>query len=1052
MKNGQKPNINEKTTSNKGKLISKFIRLSTVHITCWTLLYVPTAYAVDADAVLNGLGTGIQMAGQIVQGMQQQQMQQLQSAQMQAQMQSLVVQPVPSKYFPQCPVIQGVTNFPEDACTMPAVGDEAGVIRIQQYKALAIENESTFEDMLSIGQNSRTPKGIQCLEDALGTTKSTLQDMVNNLQAKITQVKVANQTFKQNITKIKEGMETTRAELYGNPTNETDKNKNLISEFSASCQQYYGAEGKLKTVQGGFTGIKNESEIGNQEAGKFLNNRNSYISEVKSQIAVLNNEISKNGLSIASSEQSLEDTLYSALLESGSSTQFGSITNILSAKVSNFNREFKIIQDDLSDVGFNLALDDFDGDFQEKYTDFSKGAYEYFKKEAITACVNGTDKTIGMGLSTDQILSGLRSKVEGGSSTTLANYRQGLQNILDSDAFIEDKMDAIAKLDARFGAGNIYIQLQDANVQGVTMTPYGLYQSQIDACEARINQDDTFSTNTAQRATENSTYADKIAKAEKAIKKALNLEQDFQNELGTALYNRVVNCEGITPKTDRCEFGGADDLSPASGNFCVANATTCASKINSCYKEANTIIEKKQTQMKAHAANYNSLVSGVIAQQQVILNQVKAQVIADAEYIKQFIPGGAYEFPADLFIEMPEEMMVGDLGVALRGGEELTSLDDLETKMGLLIGMLEDQQTTVVAQLDKYINDQSSNIQDEAAKWASLKDECKTAEANYNAAANEANAQMAETYNDALNFCQKYAAMATNPAAGCGDADGLYEDAMNVSSQFLSNAGAIKSQAIQYKNFCNSANNEGTNGSDSSTNDDKGPTSEEILFDDLAFACEDFKEEEDDKDFLSSLSSQIFNTLPAGTSSSDQDALEDFFKDPSERPQFSSVFRRSTFYRTSLSSTIDSVLKMNTDYTKPEIPEGLKLDPKTVADLDKWDELGFCNRYLVESEINVVNSCMKDNRGSESEKDCLENAKDQAFVSESTSAKGIARAIASINESVTTSDSGRIGEQMNGVPCMAQQGNNGSNGGNIFSGLSGAAQSLLGIGNNVFGQ
>ena len=484
----------------------------------------------------------------------------------------------------------------------------------------------------------------------------------------------------------------------------------------------------------------------------------------------------------------------------------------------------------------------------------------------------------------------------------------------------------------------------------------------------------------------------------------------------------------------------------------MANATTCASKINSCYKEANTIIEKKQTQMKAHAANYNSLVSGVIAQQQVILNQVKAQVIADAEYIKQFIPGGAYEFPADLFIEMPEEMMVGDLGVALRGGEELTSLDDLETKMGLLIGMLEDQQTTVVAQLDKYINDQSSNIQDEAAKWASLKDECKTAEANYNAAANEANAQMAETYNDALNFCQKYAAMATNPAAGCGDADGLYEDAMNVSSQFLSNAGAIKSQAIQYKNFCNSANNEGTNGSDSSTNDDKGPTSEEILFDDLAFACEDFKEEEDDKDFLSSLSSQIFNTLPAGTSSSDQDALEDFFKDPSERPQFSSVFRRSTFYRTSLSSTIDSVLKMNTDYTKPEIPEGLKLDPKTVADLDKWDELGFCNRYLVESEINVVNSCMKDNRGSESEKDCLENAKDQAFVSESTSAKGIARAIASINESVTTSDSGRIGEQMNGVPCMAQQGNNGSNGGNIFSGLSGAAQSLLGIGNNVFGQ
>jgi len=1070
MNNGQKPNTNEKSTSNKGKLISKFIRLSTVHITCWTLLYVPTAYAVDADAVLGGLGQGIQMAGQIVQGIQQQQMQQLQSAQMQAQMQSLIVQPVPSKYFPQCPVIQGVTNFPEDACTMPAVGDEAGVSRIQQYKALAIENESTFEDMLSVGQNSRTPKGIQCLEDALGTTESTLQDMVNNLQAKITQVKVANQTFKQNITKIKEGMESTRAELYGNPTNETDKNKNLISEFSASCQQYYGAEGKLKTVQGGFTGIKNESEIGNEEAGKFLNNRNSYIAEVKSQVAALNNEISKNGLSIAGSQESLTSALQSALLESGSSTQFGSITNILSAKVSNFNREFKIIQDDLSDVGFNLALDDFDGDFQEKYTDFSKGAYEYFKKEAITACVNGTDKTIGMGLSTDQILSGLRSKVEGGSSTTLANYRQGLQNILDSDAFIEDKMDAIAKLDARFGAGNIYIQLQDANVQGVTMTPYGLYQSQIDACEARINQDDTFSTSTAQRATENSTYADKIAKAEKAIKKALNLEQDFQNELGTALYNRVVNCEGIAPKTDRCEFGGSDDLNLASGNFCVANATTCASQINSCYKEANTIIEKKQTQMKAHAANYNSLVSGVIAQQQVILNQVKAQVIADAEYIKQFIPGGAYEFPADLFVEMPEEMMVDALGVALRGGEELTSLDDLETKMGSLIGMLEKQQDLVTKQLGDYIADQRSNIQDEAAKWASLKDECKTAEANYNAAANEANAQMAETYNDALNFCQKYTAMATNPAAGCGDADGLYEDAMNVSSQFLSNAGAIKSQAIQYKNFCNSANNEGTNKSDSSTDDDDKPTSDEVLFDDLYYACSDRNNTvKSDDDFLADLAADTLRNLPSDISQDDEDAINDFFKDPSKGIEVSRDFRRSTYFRNNLQDIVDGLTNFG-DYAKPTVPGAPNADADATAsttsesnvyerlsredkeDLENWDELGFCNRYLVESSINTEVKCSGEPNNSDKLDECRDKYKDKSFVSEDANSKAVARAIASVNESVTSSDSGRIGEQMNGVPCMAQQGNNGSNGGNIFSGLSGAAQSLLGIGNNVFGQ
>tara|TARA_Y100000780_G_C13696027_1_gene422624 strand:- start:66370 stop:69537 length:3168 start_codon:yes stop_codon:yes gene_type:complete len=1055
MKHKQRPNLRKETK--KQGLMKKLIKASTIHVTCWSLLYVPSAYAVDADGVLDGIGQGIQMAGQIVQGLQQQRQQQMQQAQLQAQMQSLTVQPVPSKYFPNCPVLPGVTNYPENACTMPAPGDTAGVSRIQQFKALAIENESTFEDMMSIGQNSRTPKGIQCLEDSLKNTESTLQDMLNNLESKITQVKVANQQFKQNITKIKEEMESTRAELYGNPSNETDKNKNLISEFSPQCQQFYGAKGKLQTVQQGFTGIRNESEENNQSAGKFLNNKNSYVSEVKSQIDAIKNEISKNGLAIAGSQESLTSAINSALLESGSSTQFGSISNILSAKVSNFNREFKLIQDDLKDVNFNLQLDDFDGNFQDKYSNFSKGAYEYFKKEAITACVNGSSNTIGLGLSTDQILNGLRSKAEGGSSTTLANYRQALKNILDSDAFIEDKMDAIAQLDSRFGVGNIYIKMQNADAQGVTMTPYGLYQSQIDACEARINQDDTFSTDSSKRATDNSTYADRIAKAEKAIKKALNLESKFQNELATSLYNRVVNCEGIQPKTDRCQFGseaGTVDLEPSSPNFCVSNATTCANQINSCYKEAETIIAKKEVEMKAHAANYNSLVSGVIAQQQQLLNQIKAQVIADAEYIKQYIPGAAYEFPADLFVEMPEEMMVASLGVALRGGEELASLDDLEKKLASMKDMLAKQGDKVASEIGDYIADQSSNMQSEYSKWTSLKEECSAAEQAYNQAATEANNQMAETYNDALNFCQKYTAMATNPAAGCGDADGLYEDAMNVSSQFLANSGAIKAQAIQYKNFCNSANNEGQNSSDTSSSDDNdAPTSEEIMFDDLGLACDEFKTEEDNKDFIQSLGDQVFASLPGNISNDDQKELERFFEDPSERPSFSREFRRSTYYRNTLSQVISGISNMSEGYSKPEDVDVEKLSDSTKADYEKWDELSFCNRYLVESEINVATKCADLTPGSEDHDDCKERNSSQPFRSSNETAKTVARAIASINDSVTTSDSGRIGEQMNGVPCMAQQGNNGAMGGNIFSGLSNAAQAILGIGGgSTFGQ
>lgn len=1016
----------------------------------------------DADGALDMLSGGIQMAGQIVQGIQQQQMQALQNAQMMAQMQSLKVSAVPSKYFPQCPVLPGVTNFPEDACAMPSPGDEAGANRIQQFKALAIDNESVFEDMLSIGQNSRSPKGIQCLKDALGNTQSTLQDMKNNLQAQINQIKVANQQFKQNVTKIKEAMETTRAELYGNPKNQTDKSKNLMTEFSPTCRDYYGAEGKLMSNSGGFMGLRNEAEVKNSSAGKFLNNRSSYIAEVQSQISAIKNEIDKNGLAVTLEGNGLSN----AYLESGSSTKFGSMDNILQAKKASFDREFNIIKGDLEDVGFNISVSDFDGDFQEKYGDFSKGAYQYFKKEAITACVNGTSNTIGMGLSTDQILAGLRSKVEGGSSTTLANYRTALQNILDSDAFIEDKMDAISKLDARFGVGNIYIQVQNADAQGVTMTPYGLYQSQIDACEARINQDDTFSTDSAKRATENSTYADRIAKAQKAIKKALALESKFQNELSTALYNRIVNCDGIQSKAESCEFGSdsTPDLETSSANFCIANATTCANQINSCYKEADKIIATKQTQMTAHAANYNAMVSAVIAQQQQILNQVKAQVLADSEYIKQYFPGASYEFPADLFVEMPEEMMVDSLGVALRGGENLATLDDLEKKMETLKEMLDGQGDKVEDVLTQYIADQQSSMQAEAKKWTALKDECKTAEQNYNKAVQEVNNKMAEDYNDALNFCQKYTALASNPAAGCGaGADSLYEDAMNVSSQYMADAGAIKAQAVQYQNFCNSVNNEGQNKNDTSSgknNKASKETDSELMFDDLLYACTDEDDDKfkDDDDFFAEIKDQVLASLNINISDDDNDAIDEFFKDPTKGSGgFSREFKRTTWYRENLHPIVRG-LEGYKDYKAPEYKEedlkDTKLSTEQKATLTglaaAWESKSFCERIGLEKQARAISECKN---VTTSMTECIEKEEAKSFKTEQETPKAIARAIASVSDSVTQSDSGRIGEQMNGVPCMAQQGYNGASGGNIFSGLSQAAQQILGTGSNSsFGQ
>ena len=1044
-----------------GNKTLKFLKVVTVHASCFSLLSSPMAFAVDTSNTMNTINAGLQMAGSILTQMQSQQQSALKQRLASAQLNSLQPQMVPSKYFPQCPVAQGVSNFPEGACEPVAAGDSDGANKLSQYQSLAVSYESFFENLMSEGQNSSSPVGLQCILEATKKTDDQLQDMINNLQAMINKIAKQNQTFKQDIKDVREQMDVIGNQLYGGKDGDNNsESTSLISEFSSACQTYLGTYGDSQAKGSGLVSLRDQT-IGaeNDVAGKFLNDRSTYVAQVKSQLTALKEEINANGLQALDSTESLQNVL----IASGSSQQFGAMSTILKAKVNNLKRDFSSIQEDLSAVGFDVAFDDLDGDFQEQYSDFSTGAYEYFKKEAVTDCVTGSGSVINGGLSTDQILAGLRSKISSGSGTSLDTYRQALKNILDSDAFIEDKLSAISQLDSRYGVGNIYVQVQDSTAQNVSMTPYGLYQKQIELCEAKIEQDDTFSTDSSKRASGSSSYSNRIAKAEKAIKKALALETEYQNEITDALYDRVVNCTGVSNKPSACSLseGGSDVatfLEPSSANFCIKDATTCASKVNSCYKEADKIVTKKKTQMEALAADYNAKVSAVIANQEILLNQIKAQVVNQAEFIKQYLPGSSYVFPEDLFVELPEEEMVNDLGVALRGGAQVTSLDDLETKLGSLKDMLTEQREKVQNELQDYYAAQAQNMGDEMAKWSQLKSECVAAIDQYNAEVNAANAQTAETYNEALSFCQKYNAMATNPAAGCGDVDSLYESAMEVSSQYLANSNEVRGQVMAYKNHCNEANNEGKDKKDSSENDDRSRTN--TSKNNTVIAMEDTCKQYEDKDFEKEMAADIKSLIPADFTDEEKEAVENALEKGSyQEPRLSYDIRSSTFFTNTLQPFIDALSAGSSNKlpTLPALAEDATDAEKTKYNVvkakweefdlektqDQWDEMNACKRFKVSKEIALVESCS----GESNFQECYDENKVQTSLADNPEYEAVTRAIASIQDSATSSQSGRIGEQMLGTPCMAQQGNNGAAGFDVNSfdsaNLSSTAAALL---------
>jgi hypothetical protein len=997
------------------------------------LIIMPTTTTVQANDVMNAIGGAMNIVNQGMQQALQQQQAAVAQAQMQAAIQQMQPQLVPSKYHPQCRVPMAVSAFPEGGCDDP-IGSPQDLMKVQAFKQLSISYKDYFTKLSAENQNSAAPIGVQCVEEANKRVLAQFQDKVNALEALIGQVRKEAQAFEQDQQKIKEEMDRLADVLYRGTAKRNDEgSKNPLQEFTPACQTYFKNEGSTAIRRSGLANYKVQAEQYRNEAGTFQNNKASYITDIKNQLNTLKTQIKKDGIGPALSGGGIKN-----LLNLGGKTfNYGSVDTIVNATLANFNRDFQVIKKDLKRVGYEVDIADMDGNFIDRTKRFSQSAGDFFRKEAIAECVNGSGD-MGIGLSTQQIIDGLRHRRTSGSSTTLKSYKTALQNILNSDAFIEDKMAAIQRLDKRYGVGEVYLQIKGADATSRNTTPYGLYKSQIDACKVRISQDDTFSTSKKLRQ-QGGSVEERINDAERALNKAIKLEQNFVAELTTNIYNRVVNCEGLQTSEEQCQAGSGQNsvMNRSSNRFCIAHATTCAQQTLGCYNEMETLVTKKQEEMKTFAANWDARVSGLVARQEFFLNQIKAQVVNDAEFVKRFIPGASYEFPPGLFVQMPRSVMNKEYGVPLAGGGNVDALiRDLPLQLEKLKKTLSGQSTLVAKELGDYTNKMRQGIEKDKGKWQQLRGKCEAALNGYNRALAEQNKKLNEAKGQTNNFCQKYNALAQNPAAGCGQAESLFEDSMNVASGMY-NTGATRAMVLEYQQFCESANNERENDSSSS----RRATSDETNFAMLQQACGIVGS----GDVFDYMSTQIMSRLPNGISSEDRSKLQELLTGSASRDiasatnDFSSSFQDSSFFWEVVRPYLQ--LRANPNITIPaadpaECPSGDDgarcRGLREAAGADRFNAAGgeqnICQAVNTLAARKAVSACTS-GRTDDTASECFEDEvkKDMKITELSDPAALMAR----IRSRAVASRSGNIGERMRGTPCLAQQGFNGSSGFNL---------------------
>jgi hypothetical protein len=239
------------------KTLKTLLGVLTCHLASLCLLFTPV-FSTPVFGQLDTIAGVVQTAAVSMQQIQAQQAQAQAQAQTNAMMQSFAPQNqmVPSKFFPNCPVLKARTDFPAGVCeAAPALGDAAGAGQIMSVRDLAIGFDNHIANLLATNQNGAQPIGLQCLQDGMIGVEEQIINRMNELQALINQVKQETDLFKINNQEVIDGMDLLSSELYGKgPKNQDPRNPG--ADFTPQCQAVIGSANFLKAREGGLVNVQ----------------------------------------------------------------------------------------------------------------------------------------------------------------------------------------------------------------------------------------------------------------------------------------------------------------------------------------------------------------------------------------------------------------------------------------------------------------------------------------------------------------------------------------------------------------------------------------------------------------------------------------------------------------------------------------------------------------------------------------------------------------------------------------------------------------------------
>lgn len=749
----------------------------------------------DTKTALGGvtqiLGQYVQMRGQNM----NMQIQQAANARTQQMMMSMQPQVGPAQFFPECPVLQRISNMPDknSVCTGSST-NPADVGQMSAIQGMAAMASKKYE--------SARLTSLECIANRQKAFDGQLVDFQNRLQAMADQLKQDSQTFRDNTDQMMSAMNSNWADLHGAGSSIDAKTGDFTKQFSPACATFL--TGNKIDNKGGLVGMMELSKDANLAAYNFAQARPQIEASIVNDGNLISAAIKAGGVTAIDLNNVSQDNKekISAIIQS----ELGSnklVTDTYSKDIP-------------SEMAFNVdAMNSADAEAK------IKNAEANYKNNLMQKCMSGkSGSTLNEGLVIDSsTIDSLISQAGTDGGTAVAGYKSAVLKILnnsDSNVTLQMKLSQIQALDNNYKNIVFNSNVGGQNVSGSASQAFAKLASD---CETFYTQASPDGGPSPQQ---------KVQRAQVAMRQLKNAHDKLGDKIAQAVSSKLINCS--TSQVNGTKACTAEVVKPASAGFCVANAATCSDQIQGCYGEVSAKVGQKTAAIKTLGMQYNAAANQMINRANQLFAQQKTAVAGLLSSIQQNYPGMKFVIGSTggnnaggandpLFVSSPA-LSASTFGIDLVAGGQMGMekfLSELPNKIQSLKNIIADQQKAAKAQVDEYLKGANGvpglieSLDNQKKAWDDLAGQCKQAMDSSMQAIADANKKIDEQNANNQEFCKRYTNFATNPNPTCGGASKLISTMSKVVGTM---PGSSVDFAVQVEDICASSNNDASPGGD----------------------------------------------------------------------------------------------------------------------------------------------------------------------------------------------------------------------------------------------